>query len=74
MTGFSIPTIRTGPVRRMRVDAGEELALAKRLPRTDRWTGRALPEVAAEETAGRSAKVWADAAEAASRFNINAGR
>ena len=56
----------------MRPDAGEELAIARAFLQIGRWMGRALPGIVAEETAEPSAE--ADAAEAGSRFNINAGR
>jgi hypothetical protein len=70
VTGFSMLRIRTGSVRRMRADAGEELAIARASRRTDRWTGQVMSEVVAEEWAEASV----DAAEAVSRFNTNAGR
>ena len=74
MTEFSTLRIRTGSVQRMRVDAEEELATARASRRTDRWMARALPEVVAEEWPKVSAKTPVDAAEAASKLNINAGR
>ena len=58
----------------MRADAAGELATARVSRRTDRSMARALPEVVEEEWPELSAKAQADAGEAASRFNINAGR
>jgi len=58
----------------MRLDAGEELATARASRRTNCWMARALPEVVAEEWPEVSAKAPVDAAEAASKLNINAGR